>query len=112
MYSILKNKYPTWKRNDIILAYNDPLPDWVFTTEDSYLRHKERQSFISTFYIRTPGTDISTQNIYKQVDSEIYKLETLSETWYEAAKDGGWSDRARIKIFDSKDAYEKYIGKQ
>ena len=49
--------YPTWKRNDIILAYNDPLPDWVFTTEDSYLRHKERQSFISTFYIRIPGTD-------------------------------------------------------
>ena len=60
LYSILKNKYPTWKRNDIILAYNDPLPDWVFTTENSYLRHKERQSFISTFYIRTPGNDLKS----------------------------------------------------
>ena len=62
LYSILKNKYPTWKRNNIILAYNDPLPDWVFTTEDSYLRHKERQSFVSTFYIRTPGMDIKYPN--------------------------------------------------
>ena len=52
----------SYQRNDIILAYNDPLPDWVFTTEDSYLRHKERQSFISTFYIRTPGNDIKSQN--------------------------------------------------
>ena len=43
------------ERNNIVLAYNDPRPDWVFTTEDSYLRDKE--SFISTFYIRTPGTD-------------------------------------------------------
>ena len=107
MYSIRKNKYPTWKRNDIILAYNDRLPAWVFTTEDYYL-NKERQSLISTFYIRTPGTDKKSQNYYEQTDSEIYKLEKLSYTWYELSEDYEWTDRAKIKIFDSKDAYERY----
>ena len=74
LYSILKNKYPTWKRNEIILAYNDPLPEWVFTTEDSYLRNKERQSFISTFYIRTPGTDKKVRIIMNKLIQKYTNL--------------------------------------
>ena len=55
-HETLRDKYSTWKNKDIILAYNYPLPDWVFTSEESYLKYKDSdESFRASFYQRSYG---------------------------------------------------------
>ena len=109
-HETLRDKYSTWKNGDIILAYNYPLPDWVFTSEESYLKYKDSdESFRASFYQRSYGKK-NPKIQYLTFCSELYDLASLSEIWYES-NGNGWGSRATIKIFQNEDSFNQFTAK-
>ena len=70
-YEISRNTFPTWRKNDSFLAYNYPLPDWVFTTEENICEIEETMHRLQRFFINVPT--VSVLKIIKQAKTFLFR---------------------------------------